>query len=189
MISTARSTKANRRGRRGQSIIEMTFVGIPMIFVLISIFEISRGMWMYHTLAHAVKSGVRYATVHGYNCTKNGNSCSVTVAQIAQVVQDAGVGLDVGKTQLRFYTGPTDANGTSKTIFATCNFVAGGGNTACSANANTFPPSSWNGVGQAITIDIQTPFNSAIAMFWPGSKAQSFSVTTFPASSTDTIKF
>ena len=34
----------------GQSLVEFTLVGIPLIFVLISVFEISRGMWMYHTL-------------------------------------------------------------------------------------------------------------------------------------------
>src|SRR5690242_13216787 len=54
-----------RTGCSGQSLVEFTFVGIPMIFVLIGTFEISRGMWMYHTLAHAVRDGVRYASVHG----------------------------------------------------------------------------------------------------------------------------
>ena len=63
----------NKR-QRGQSLIEFTFVGIPVIFTLICIFEISRGMWIYGTLNHAVKEGVRYAIVHGINCSKNTNA-------------------------------------------------------------------------------------------------------------------
>jgi Flp pilus assembly protein TadG len=39
-----------KRTRRGSSILEFVLVGIPIIFVLISLFEISRGMWTYHTM-------------------------------------------------------------------------------------------------------------------------------------------
>ena len=53
--------------RRGNSMIEFTLVGIPLMFVLISIVELSRGMWIYHTLAHAVKEGTRYTAVRGQN--------------------------------------------------------------------------------------------------------------------------
>ena len=54
--------------RRGQALVEFTFVGIPMIFILISVFEMSRGMWIYHTLTYAVKEGTRVAMVHGQDC-------------------------------------------------------------------------------------------------------------------------
>src|SRR4051812_12070981 len=102
--------------RRGQSLIEFTFVGIPIMFVLISVFEVSRGMWIYHTLAHAVREGVRYASVHGYNCTQNGNTCAVNMgpvsntctgssdAPIAEVIRCAAVGLDPANTNIQFYT-------------------------------------------------------------------------------------
>jgi len=70
----------------GQSLVEFTLVGIPLIFVLVSVFEVSRGMWIYHTLAHAVRDGVRYASVHGYNCTNNNNTCTVTMNQVAAVI-------------------------------------------------------------------------------------------------------
>ena len=52
MISSRR-----RKSQRGGSLIEFTFVGIPLMFVLISIFEASRGMWTYNLLAHAIKEG------------------------------------------------------------------------------------------------------------------------------------
>ena len=74
--------------------IEFTLVGIPMIFLLISIFEISRAMWNYHTLAFAIREATRYAAVHGSGCsTDPHNSCQATVAQVAQRIQDAGIGL------------------------------------------------------------------------------------------------
>src|SRR5271166_3255262 len=87
--------RSNRRS--GSSTLEMVFVGIPTIFVLISVFEMARGMWIYHTLAYAIKEGTRYAAVHGQNCNPTvnpGNNCQVTVGQIAQVIEHAAVGLD-----------------------------------------------------------------------------------------------
>src|SRR5579871_5563504 len=95
----------NRLKRSGQSLIEFTLVGIPLIFVLISVFEISRGMWIYHTLAYSVKNGVRYASVHGINCVgsatnsklQNPNNCTVNMGPadvpgtIAYVIRQSAV--------------------------------------------------------------------------------------------------
>src|ERR1700685_3638067 len=94
------------RKRLCQIMIEFTFVGIPLIFSLISVFEVSRGMWIYHTLAYSVKEGVRYAIVHGVDCYYNPpavlNNCQVTASQVAAVVEKAGVGLDPAATTLTF---------------------------------------------------------------------------------------
>ena len=62
-----RGIRNHRRG--GSSLIEFTLVGIPLIFVLLSTFEMARGMWLYHTLAYAARQGTRYAIVHGVNCS------------------------------------------------------------------------------------------------------------------------
>ena len=127
---------------RGQALVEFTFVGIPMIFVLVSVFEISRGMWNYHTLAHAAKSGVRYAIVHGKNCgAPTANSCLKTVAQITQVIRDAGVGLDLNNTTLTFYTLNSDGtvSGTTVTLInaGTCTITASqSGSSSYEAAAN-----------------------------------------------------
>jgi hypothetical protein len=178
-------SRSSRSRRRGQSMLEFTLVGIPLMFVLISIFEISRGMWVYHTLAYAVKEGVRYAIVHGENCTQNGNNCAASIATIAQKIQDAGVGIDTGtgKTLLTFKSGgvgnpPTFA--TTDTCFL--------GDT-CSANVAQWPAFGPNQVGQAIEIDIVTPFRSALALFWPGGKAFMFGSANLPASATERIQF
>ncbi|MEQ1885490.1 MAG: TadE family protein [Bryobacteraceae bacterium] len=175
-------TACRRTGKThlGQTLVEFIFVGIPMVFILISIFEIARGMWMYNTLAYAVREGVRFASVHGINCVYNppsvNNNCSKSIAQIARVIQDAGVGIDPAQTDVRFV---------SQAGVVSCTL------TACAANSTIWPPatSNANQLGQPIRIEVQTPFRSAIAMFWPGSRAQSFAVATFPASSTDIVQY
>ena len=172
-------------------------VGIPLIFVLISVFEISRGMWLYHTLAYAVKDGVRYASVHGYNCTTNGNTCGVTMGpvtnkcdgtntSVAEVIRCAGAGLDPASTTVSFYTLASSSSakvqvGSSCSLSTTTN--------VCSS-ANLFPPPSCNTPRVCrVEIDITTPFNSAIAMFWPGGAPVSFAQVTLGATSTDVVQY
>jgi len=185
----------------GQSLIEFTFVGIPLIFVLISTFEISRGMWIYDTLAYAVKQGVRYATVHGANCSKNGNMCKVfpgpatntcaadnnLTAQgvatsnpsIAEVIRCAAPGLDPAKTMITL----TSITGT----VGPCSLETTGGN-ACTSGA-AWPGTGADDPGDIITIKITTPFNSAIGMFFPGSAPVSFMAGTLGAQSSDNVQY
>ena len=83
---------------RGNTIVEFTLVGIPLIFVLISIAEISRAMWAYTTVAHAVREGTRFAIVHGHNCEVAPNTCAgyATIGWIARRIRQGGVGLVEG---------------------------------------------------------------------------------------------
>ena len=161
--------------KRGSSVLEFTLVGIPIIFLLISTFELARGMWNYHTLAYAVKEGTRYASVHGVNCSTSPNTCTVTIAQITQHILDAGIGLPSNRLSLTFtYTGGTN----------TC--LANN----CLANNTVWPPAPGNAVGSDIQIDTNLPFQSAISMFWPGSgQGTTFGIFNFPASSRDTVQF
>ena len=176
-----------KRRQRGSAMIEMTFVGIPLIFILISVFEVSRGMWMYHTLAYSVKEGVRFAIVHGKSCGTVGgvvNTCLKTQLNVAQVIQDAGVGLDLDNTKLRFCAGVTGTACTSQDWTCTLGPASG---TPCAGS--TWPPSGSDGVGGPIEIDITTPFRSATAMFWPGGGNAMIGVANFVANSTDRIQF
>ena len=198
MNKTTNMTGRNRRKRLGQTLVEFTFVGIPIIFVLISIFEVSRGMWIYHTLAYSAKVGVRYASVHGINCIgktvnatlDNPNDCAVKLGPadvqgtIAYAIRQAAVGLDPVKTTLVF-----NASGTT----TTCNLDATGGGSACPATI--WPPydstgvATVNYVGEPLRIDITTSFNSAIVMLWPGATAVKFASGTLGASSQDYVQF
>jgi TadE-like protein len=162
--------------RRGNVVLEFTLVGIPMVFILISVVEISRGMWTYHTLAHAVKEGTRYTIVHGHNCSLAPNNCQVTVGQIAQRVREAGVGLMPDEMQVEFRS-EGDA-------------IVCSGLDTCLNNTNFWPVYPNSQMGRRITINATYPFRSALAMFWPGAGAPvRFGVFNLPASSTETIQF
>jgi hypothetical protein len=168
----------------GQALVEFTLVGIPIMFILISVFEVSRGMWVYDTLSHAAKQGVRYAIVHGQNCGMHGNTCQVSLgpatgvcdntnSTIAEVIRCAGLGLDLQNTKVSF----TSVQGTL-------------GPYALNAVPGTpWPPTNGNQSGQPITIELASPFNSVIALFWPGATPMSFASGTLPASSSDQIQY
>jgi hypothetical protein len=192
--------------QRGATTIEMTFVGIPLIFILISIFEISRGMWMYNTASTAVREGLRFASVHGLNCVRNPpsvpNACEVKANDIVRVIR-MGVGnavLNSQGTSLNY--GPTGAGGaglvptttivtfTSKTVSFNCPLdESSGGEVRC---GQTWPPTTPLGENLAkntISISIRTPFRSALSMFWPGSRPMQVGATVLSASSSDTVQF
>jgi Flp pilus assembly protein TadG len=139
--------------------LEFTLVGIPLIFILIATFELSRGMWIYHTRAYAVKSGVRYAVVHGQNCSKAPNNCTVTIGQVASRVKSTGVGLPDSLVTLTF----TPANGSATTCLLK----------DCIANytSSAWPSASANAPGQDIRLTGVYPFSSTMLMFWPGAGA------------------
>jgi hypothetical protein len=176
----------------------MTLVGIPIIFMLISTFEISRGMWMYNTAATAVREGVRFASVHGVNCVKVApaipNQCDITANDIVRVIR---AGMGNGSTHGLNY-GPTGAGGAGLPEAATIlTFNSASGSFTCTLDGNTvaggcnalWPPNLDNAVKQPISISIQVPFSSAISMLWPGSKPVSFAVVNLWASSGDTVQF
>jgi hypothetical protein len=147
-----------------------------MIFVLISIFEMSRAMWNYHTLAYAMREGTRYAVVHGANCSTDPlNSCQVTVGQIARKIQNAGVGLDAGQLNLTF---------TSSGATIACTL------SACLSDATPWPAGPNNIPGRALAISGSVPFQTALAMFWPGAGAgANYGLFNFTAGSADIIQF
>ncbi len=181
---------------RGATTIEMTLVGLPIIFILISIFEISRGMWMYHTLAYAVKNGVRMAVVHGRNCifnADNPNNCPKTIADIATLIQQSAIGPVPAQTLLTFTPGSAGAASTQCYLAAPGNKPPYGSHAACSSLGTTWPlddgSGTFNGVGKRIEIDIETPFRSALAMFWPGGGKTQFGLVNFGATAADYIVF
>jgi hypothetical protein len=148
--------RKRRTHTRGNALLEFTLVGIPLICVLITTFEMSRGMWSYQTLAYAVKAGVRYSVVHGQDCANAPNACTVTISQIASVISSAGVGLPTDLVTLTF----TDAKGVATTcLLSDC---------LTNYNSSAWPPTSANAPGQNVRISGIFAFRSAMLMFWPG---------------------
>lgn len=168
--------KTNRySSRRGSSFLEFTLICIPLIFLIISIVELSRGMWLYHTLGFAVKKATRYAIVHGKSCADISASCPVTVGDVAQVIRSGASGLDARQLTIVMQT-----SGTTHT----CNPLSN-----CLTNSDAFPPAPDNNVGLPVTISGTYPFRSALAMFWPGAGAMRAGVVNFGAKSQEEIRF
>jgi hypothetical protein len=184
-------TMSHRNRRRGSTLIEFTLVGIPLLFILISIFEVSRGMWIYTTLAHAVKEGNRFAIVHGNNCTNFPNSCGKRISDIALTIRDAGVGLvPTDLVNVQFIS---STRSRTLTDLNTC--IVSPGTAPC----NEFWPGSGPGVTPKdvganqfahIEIRAQYRFRSAIALFWPGAgSGMVFPTFLLPASSRERIQY
>jgi hypothetical protein len=162
-----------RTARRGSTIVEFTLAGIPVIFALISIFEISRGMWQYHTLAHAVTEGTRFVVVHGRGCDDAG--CRVTVGQIARRISRAGPGIlpeDI-ELELEPHTGPV----------IRCRLDE------CMNRGDVWPPDPAAAPGSRVTIRAVYNISSVLLMLNPAGKAGGANVFRMPASSTEMIQF
>ncbi len=166
-----------KRALWGNATLEFTFVGIPLVFVLISTFEMARGMWVYHTLAHAVREGTRYTVVHGQNSVSQ-----VPLSTICNTIVQQGPGLIPKDLNLTFNSfsgsaGPYSAG-------------SGGSNSVC-PSAGVWPPVGVdNQPGQIISITATYPFQSAIAMFWPGkTRGVKTSAVVFPTTSSEVMQF
>jgi len=166
----------------GNATIEFTLVAIPLMCVLISTFEIARGMWIYHTLAYAVKEGARYTAVRGQNSPNQiplgGSGTSPTLPLCSYITQQ-GPGLLPNQLTLSFTSfsgtlGPYTANNCPPTTI--------------------WPPTGTDALdnlpGQKIAITATYPFQSSILMFWPGAPGGfAFPSVTFPAQASEVMQF
>jgi Flp pilus assembly protein TadG len=168
-------TVPRKRRQGGASLLEFTLVGIPLIFLLVSVEELSRGMWIYGTLQHAVKEASRAAIVHGQTCSEASASCPLTVGQMAAFIERAGVGLDPSQLTITLAT----ANNTQS-----CSPLK-----TCESLTTAWPPSPDNSVGLPVTISGDYPFSSALVMFWPGAGKSKIAAVNFSAKSQEEIRF
>lgn len=161
--------------QRGSMLLEFVLTGIPVIFLTISIFEVSMTMWLYHTMAETVQTAGRYIVTHGQSCTQNGNSCSITVANIATSMESTGVGLDPSKLNVSLI-------GAANTV--TCNPL-----NTCTSSSTVFPEGSDGAAGNNIQVTASYPMANPFVMFWPGAASVSSGNITLAANSIQRIMF
>ena len=149
-----------RRRTRGSALVEFCLTGIPLIFIWISVEEVARGLWHYHTVQYAAKTAGAYAAVHGATCAVSPNACTTSISNIATVFQNASLGIPTNQIALTF----TTASGAA----TTCNL--GGTSNLCSNQTSVWPPASNNdnAVGKNIQITAMYQFKSALAMIGTG---------------------
>jgi Flp pilus assembly protein TadG len=165
-----------KRPRAGNSGLEFTLAGIPVIFVLISTMEMARAMWTYNALGHCTREAARYASRKGENCSSGGNDCATTVSEIVGRIRGSAFG--VAPAEL-------DVTLTSTLGTRTCTPVD-----VCLDDESMWPPAGGNTVGAEITVTASHRFHSAIAMLWPGAGvAERSSIYVLQASSTERIGF
>jgi Flp pilus assembly protein TadG len=162
-------------------LVEFTLVGIPLIFILISIFQMSLGMWSYHTLEEAVEEGTRFEAVRGANlqaqsaCASNEDSCGASLNGIAAALANAAVGLPAAN-----WSATLTAGGSTHT----CSPLS-----SCLHVTTTWPPSGDNSSGTTIKISATYNFPSSLAFFWPGQQSQVFGTIALKAVSQQTILY
>jgi hypothetical protein len=166
------------RRQRGSAVIEFALAGVATIFLIICAFHIAMAMWNYHTLADTVHEATRYVAVKGVNCTKPGNSCSVTVGTIATKISWIAIGLPKEEVNVKL---TTDSGAVTD-----CSPLS-----SCFTNTSVWPPGSNtdNAVGKKITVSATYQFTSPLVFFWPGVGGQKLGQVSLPASSTQTILF
>lgn len=162
-----------RAGQTGAAMLEFALVGIGLIFILLSLFEVSRGLWAYDTLAYAVREGTRYAATHGEGCA---STCSITIGNIISYMEAAGAGFDTNNVTVTFT--PQSGTTTSDTM------------ANLASNSTTFPPSTANAPGDTVEIAAKYKFKSVLSMLWFGSAPVSDNRYVYLAtSSTQLIQF
>jgi Flp pilus assembly protein TadG len=154
---------ANRKSRRGNTLIEFSLLGIPIMLTTISIVFVSIAMWQFHCLAYASETTASYASVHGATCAKNGNSCAITIANMATYFASQAIALPASQVSVNF----TDGSGTKS-----CNPLS-----SCSSNQTQFPLPSYNSVGTDVTVTATYSLSNPIEAFWPGNGPHNFSVS------------
>ena len=179
-MTTRIPIRRRRAGESGSSLVEFTLVGIGLIFVLISIFEMARGMWIYHTLAHASKEATRFLIVHGAECQARSTCLAAATRQeLAARIKYHGVGLLAEQLDVQAYLNGGQVIGGS----------GGGWVRLSSIESDTTTWSTSAMRGQPVQVGLRYPFRSALAMLWPGAGRVNFTVSNLGAFSWDTIQF
>jgi hypothetical protein len=145
------------RAKKGQSLVEFTIVGIPVIFLITSVITVSVDMWQFDNLAYGAQTTARYVAMHGRSCIQDGTTCALTVADVVSYLSSRALALDPGKARV------TLTSATSSTV---CNPLS-----TCSSNSAQFPIASDNGVNFDVTVTVTYPITNPITMFWPGASS------------------
>ena len=171
-MARAMTTERSRDRRRGSAIVEFAMVFIPFIALMLGVFELGRAMWTFHSLSAAVKRAARYMAVRGSSCSAESESCSSSVADVAEIIRKASLGLEPGRFRVTLAAG-------SQTI--DCASL-----TSCLSDPTYWPATPNNSVGRQITIIGEYAFHTFVFSFWPGPNERTI---TFHSESSEVIQF
>jgi Flp pilus assembly protein TadG len=141
-----KALKRNRRGDRGQALVEFALVLIPFMWLLMGVVDLGRGIYVYNGVAQAAREIARADSVHacdaGYPCTLG--TASQTTSAI-NVQKGLVPGLASASASITFAC--TDA---SDTVLA---------NSSCGTNLDsTGDDNSYVRVTVTVPFTVVTPF-------------------------------
>jgi Flp pilus assembly protein TadG len=162
------------KGRRGSLLLEFTLSAIPLMFVLVSVTDLSLTMWNYHTLAEAVSYSTRFASSHGAGCAAQ--TCATTVGTIAGLIAKRAVGIPADAVNVTLTSGASTV---------TCNPL-----NSCISNSSAWPSLTANTAGTDLTISASYLVSLPIPMFAPGNGSGSkFGALTLAAQSRQMVVY
>ncbi len=88
LIAAHRCSRRRAATESGSTLVEFSLVFLLFVVLVVATMELGRGVWLYVTVAHAARQGVRYAQVQGDAATIDG---------ITGFVESASIGLDAEK--------------------------------------------------------------------------------------------
>ena len=150
--------------RRGSAMLEFILCGIPMMFVWISIIQMSIGMWRYHTLQYAVKAAGAFIAHRGSSWVNAGHA-QPTLADAANVLAGSAIGIPPSAVSVTWQSGSTSI---------TCQL------NTCQTDTTTWPPIATSYIGSDFTIHADYVFNNAIAFYSPGGTPMQFGAPHLP---------
>jgi len=115
------------KSRNGGTLLEFALVATVVLTTLFGLIETGRLLLTYVTLAHAARSGVRYAIVHGINRTGSGvdgPSNQADYSQVTAVVQGAAspAGISISSPTVT-YSSASAPVGSTVTVEVSYTFV------------------------------------------------------------------
>ncbi|MCB1021138.1 MAG: pilus assembly protein [Acidobacteria bacterium] len=163
---------SRRNNRRGSSMVEFALVFLPLMALLLGVFEMGRAMWTYHSVSAAVKDATRYSSVRGASCAAESSGCAPSVAEVTGRIRASSLGLEPSRFRLTLEAG-------SHTV--SCDTMS-----QCLANSSYWPAWPNNSVGRTITVTGEYAFHTFLFSLWPGLNRTGF---TMRSRSSEIIQF
>ena len=109
------SVKTFQKRERGTVLVESVMVMMTFFIITIGMIELGLGVWAYNTVAHAARSGARYAIVHGDGyCGACDHASDITTATI-----NAAIGLKLTSANVAVSSPGGYAIGSNVTVAVT----------------------------------------------------------------------
>jgi Flp pilus assembly protein TadG len=179
-----------RAKRRGSAMLEFVLTGVPLIFVWLSIVQMSLGMWQYHTLQYAVKAAGAYASVHGSNCLLGTNSCEAHLSDTALVLANTAFAIPRKSITVTFTAWKTaaDAKNHANPSKVSCRLDNCISQTAY--QTMQWPPNMYNNANNAeIAIRAEFLWKTSLAMITPAGSTSGAGAYWLPGYTHQTVLF